>query len=228
MNLRTIAKLLRQGVDNASVISSGDLATGSVPSAQLAAAAALSADGSLSLQTGITPREGGGYPVHHTVLQFTNQAVTISDTNAYGSLEVYDFPSGVIAVLASAAKFTFTTTTTIASTLNSGVTVQWGVGTAAASATTLATTMIDLAPGTGQTVPTFTSSTTIDVAPTAATAYLKASTAPFDGTSAAKKAYLNFALATATDIDADATLAVNGVLELIWVYGGTYGLTYTP
>lgn len=229
MNARTIAKLLRLGTDSQIQIASGDLLCGSVPAAQLAAQpAGSSPPGTNILQTGITPREMGAHPFHYTVLQFTNQLMTITDALTYASLEVYDFPKGLVTFLGATIDFTATTTTSIASTLNSGVTVQYGVGTAAASATTLATTMINVNPGTAQSVPTFTSSTTINVANTAASSVLKAVSTPIDGTATANKLYFNVCVTTNTDIDADAIVSLNGTLCFAWIFGGTVGLTFTP
>lgn len=226
MNYRTAAKFSQKGTDDQGAISSGDISAGSVPTAQLAAAPVLSAASALTLQTGITPREQGYHPIHKTILQFTNQPLTITDALTYASLEIYDFPKGLVTFLGATLDLTFTTTTVIASTLNSGVSVQYGVGTAVASATTLATTMININPGTAQSVPTFTSSTVINVAPAAVTSVLKAVSLPIDGTATAAKAYLNVCVTTNTDIDADAIVAINGVIELAWMYCGATALTY--
>lgn len=167
---------------------------------------------------------GGDGRARSTHFSFTAASHTLSDTNAYSSQQIYTFPAGVIKIDGCVASMTFTTTSVIASTLNSGVTVQWGIGSAAASATTLATTMIDMLAGYGQTVPTFTSSTTINVAPAVAQAYnLGPGTANkdvLDGSATAVKAYLNFALGTATDIDADATLSITGDVLLHWQLHG--------
>lgn len=228
MNYRTIAKFLRLGTDFQTTISSGDLVCGAVPAAQLAAQPIPSATGSLGLQTGTTPRELGGHPVHQTVLQFTNQPMTITDALAYAGLQLYTFPLGWITVLGSAMKMTVTTTSDVATTLNASKTVQYGLGTVTASATTLATTMINLNPGTGQSVPSFTSSATTNTVNTAVTSGLIAIPAPFDGTTTAIKVFMNMALATGGDIDADATVAINGTAIISWIHSGAYGLTYTP
>jgi hypothetical protein len=113
-------------------------------------------------------------------------------------------------VIGAVATLRQKTTSTIASTLNSGVTGAIGVGTATASATTLATTMQDIIPTTA-----FTSSATINVAGTAVTAVL-ASPAVFDGTATAKDLYLNTAYATTGDVDADATQTISGTIVVTW------------
>lgn len=178
------------------------------------------------LQGLIGTEYGGEGRARSTHFSFTSVSHTLSDTNAYSSQQIYTFPAGVITIDGGAGSMYFTTTSAIASTLNSGVTVQWAVGSAAASATTLATTMINMIPGSGQTVPTFTSSTTINVAPAVANAYFKGpgtiNLNILDGTATSNKAYLNFAIGTATDIDADATLSITGDIVLHWTLQGDY------
>lgn len=223
MNYRSIGKFSRFGTDNAGAIASGDLVTGSVPSAQLAAAPSLTSAGALSLATGITPRESGYHPIHQTVLQFTAQPITITDALQYIGLQVYSFPAAHwLFLLKCSAKFTFTTTSAISTTLNSGVTGAWSMGSVTASSTTLNSTMADFIASTA-----WTSGTVINTANTATTGTLTTSVHFGDG-AATKALFLNLAIAGATDIDADATVAVDGVVVLTWIDEGTYGLTWTP
>lgn len=166
----------------------------------------------------VTGDQGGAF--RQLTLTLTNVPLSVTDASAYGSVKLLTLPEGQITLLSGIAKaLAFTTTSAIASTLNSGVTVQYGLGTAAASATTLATTMINVAPGSGQTVPTFTSSTTINVASTAVNSILAAPT-NLDGTGTALPIYLNVAVGTATDIDGDATLTVSGTVILTFTCNG--------
>jgi hypothetical protein len=134
----------------------------------------------------------------------------------YQSTLLYTFPEGRINVLGNTATLQQKTTSALASTLNASSTGAIGLGTAAASATTLATTMVDLLPSTA-----FTSSATINVAGTAVSAALAAA-AQFDGTSAAKAMYLNTAYATTGDVDADATQTISGTIVLTFVWLGDY------
>jgi len=166
-------------------------------------------------------------PFRQTVFTFTNFALSITDALAYSSVQIGTFPKGKIHVLSSVSYLAFTTTSAIASTLNSGVTVQYGFGSAAASATTLATTMINFLAGTGQTVPTFTSSTTINVASTAVTHHTLANPIPIDGSATALPIYFNLAVATGTDIDADSTLTVSGTWVVTWCNLGGYDFPNT-
>lgn len=174
-----------------------------------------------TLATTLTAQEfGGNAPSKQTLLTLSAMPYTITDALAYAGLLIYTFPAGYIVIEGCVASLTFTTTSALASTLNTGVTVQYGLGTVTASATTLATTMININPGTGQSVPTFTSSTTVNVAPATVTSFLIAVTTPaaaaFDGHTTAIGCYLNTALATGTDIDGDSTLTITGTITITW------------
>jgi hypothetical protein len=181
--------------------------------------------GTVVALAGLTVEEAGFGAMRQTTLTFSNVSLTLTDALAYLGTKIYDFPEGRIHVFDCTASLTFTTASAIATTLNSGVTVQWGIGSATASATTLATTMQNFMPGSGETPKTFTSSTTINVAPATATGILAAVSAAqlaakIDGTSTAADVFLNLAVGTGTDIDGDATILVNGTILLTWVNGG--------
>ena len=147
--------------------------------------------------------------VHQTTLTLTDLAITMRDTEQGGGAKIYDFPEGRILILGAVASIAVTTTSAILTTLNGGKTCNWGQASA-----TVATTEQNLIP-----VTAFTSSATIDVAGATATAALAAS-AQFDGTATAIDAYLNLAVAGATDIDGDATVTVDGTVTLTWVFLG--------
>lgn len=149
-------------------------------------------------------------------LTLDNVGQTVVNGTEYQSTLLFTFPEGRINVLGCTATLQQKTTSAIASTLNSGVTGAIALGTAAASATTLATTMVDLLPSTA-----FTTSTTINVAGTAVNASLAAA-AQFDGTSSAKAMYLNTAYATTTDVDADATQTISGTITVTFLWLGDY------
>lgn len=178
-----------------------------------------------SAQPEVAAAEGGFGSFRKTTLTLTDMPLTLTDALAYVGKKIYDFPAGRIRVLDCVASLTFTTTSAIAGTLNSGVTVSWGLGSATASSTTLATTMQNFMPGSGETPKTFTSSTTINVAPATVTGFLAAVSAAqlaaiLDGTSTAADMFLNIAVPTGTDIDADATLTVTGTIQITWYNGG--------
>lgn len=222
MNYRTTQLQNRRGTDNQTVIASGDLGNGTVPAASLAAQPVLSSTGSPTLQTGITPRERGAFPFHFTTLQFTNFVISIPVTTGstgYVGVEVYDFPIGILWMQKPHGKLTFTTTSTLSTTLNTATTTcAWSLGTVTASNVSLSSTMVDLIPST-----TFTSSATINVVNTATTGIL-ATAVVFDGSAAAKKAFFNVGVNTG-GLSGTATVAVNGTIIIPWFYNGNYSLT---
>lgn len=155
-------------------------------------------------------------PFCQTTLTLNNVPQAIVNGTEYQGTKIYDFPQGRINVLGVTATLQQKTTSVLASTLNASSTGAIGLGTATASATTLATTMVDLLPSTA-----FTSSATINVAGTAVSAALAAS-AQFDGTTTAKDVYLNTAYATTTDVDGNATQTISGTIVITWVQLGDY------
>lgn len=152
-----------------------------------------------------------GGVVKQSVIQLAATPMTVTDALAYAGLKIYDFPEGRILVLGSTGSLAFTTTSTIASTINSAANMDWAIGTVTASNITLATTMLDLLPKVDN--PT---STTINVAAAATSGMLVAS-AHFDGTTTAVDAFLNVSFPTNTEIDADGTLTVTGTITITWV-----------
>lgn len=151
---------------------------------------------------------GSGYI--QTTLTLDNVAQTVVNGTEYQGTKIFDFPECRMWVVGAVATLRQKTTSVIADTLNSGSTGAIGLGTATASATTLATTMQDIIPTTA-----FTSSTTINVAGTAVSAVLAAA-AFFDGTGTAKDLFLNTAYATTGDVDADATQTISGTVVITW------------
>lgn len=155
-------------------------------------------------------------PLFQTTLYLSDVPQTVVNGTEYQSTLLYTFPEGRIFVLGTTATLQQKTTSVLASTLNASSTGAISLGTAAASATTLSGTMVDLLPSTA-----FTSSATINVAGTAVSAALAAA-AQFDGTSSAKAVRLNTAYATTTDVDADATQTISGTVVLTWLWLGDY------
>lgn len=155
-------------------------------------------------------------PLFKTTLTLDNVPQSIVNGTEYQSTQLFTFPEGRINVLGCIATLQQKTTSTLASTLNASSTGAISLGTAAASATTLATTMVDLLPSTA-----FTSSATINVAGTAVSAALAAA-AQFDGTGTAKSMYLNTAYATTTDVDGNATQTISGTIVITYLWLGDY------
>lgn len=168
---------------------------------------------------------GGNGPLRQTRFTFNAMPITITDALAYASQQIYNFPLGRIHVLDCVGTIAMTTTSAIASTLNSGATISWGIGSAAASSLTLATTMMNFMPGSGESVNTFTSSTTINVAAASDSGMLAAVSAAHlaaivNGTVTAADAFLNIAVPTNTEIDADATVTISGTITMTWMNTG--------
>ena len=164
----------------------------------------------------IVPKHEQFGSLHILKLTLDNVGQTVVNGTEYQGTKLMTFPEGRILVLGCTATLRQKTTSALASTLNASSTGAIGLGTATASATTLATTMVDLLPSTA-----FTSSATINVAGTAVNAALAAS-AQFDGTSAAKAMYLNTAFATTTDVDGDATQTISGTITVSYIWLGDY------
>lgn len=174
---------------------------------------------------GVTASESGFGNFRQTLLTLAAVPLTITDALAYAGIKLYDFPAGRLRIIDCLTSLAFTTTSTIASTLNSGVTCSYGIGSVVASNATLATTMMNMMPGSGESVKTFTSSTTINVASATVTGVLAAVAAAqhgaiLDGTSTPVDLYLNVAVPTDTDIDADATITISGTVLITWINGG--------
>ena len=165
-----------------------------------------------AMQPYVSVSEKGDGTFHQTILTLTAVPITMRDTEQGGGVKIYDFPIGRICRLGATGVIAVTTTSAIASTLNAGVTCNWGVGSTTQASATLATTEQDFV-----NVTAFTSSATIDVAGADATGVGLGVLASLDGTSAAVDAYLNLAVAVATDIDANATVTVSGTVKITWV-----------
>lgn len=141
-------------------------------------------------------------------LTLTAVAQAVVNGTEYQGTKLVDFPLGLVIVDACYGSIAQTTTSTIASTLNASVTGALSIGTATASNVTLSSTMANLAPSTA-----FTSSDTINVAGTAVNPIL-AAPITINGSGTAMDVYLNTAYATTTDVDADATQTLSGVIYI--------------
>ncbi len=178
--------------------------------------AATRAVGTQTSVSGLTRRTwGGANGVYRTLFTFNAMSLPVTFALKYASQKIFDFPLGRVTIMGGRASLAFAVTTTRASTINDSAAMDWSVGTAAASNVTLATTMLDIVAKVDHTLDGAVA------AYTAAQAANVAATATYDGTATAKDAYLNVSFPTATDIDADGTLAVNGSIELHWENWGT-------
>ena len=160
----------------------------------------------------VSAAEYGDGVFHQTVLTLTAAPVTMRDTEQGGGLKIYTFPKGRILFLGGSGQITTTTTSAIATTLLTGKTCNWGIGTTTQANGTLATTEQDLLQ-----VAAWVSSTVINVAPAISTAGKgSAILAPYAGISTATAAFLNLAVAAAGDIDGNATTITTGTITLTW------------
>lgn len=167
--------------------------------------------GTRAAVAGVSAKHVAFGPFVQTTLTFNEVAQAVVDGTEYQGTKVFTFPETRMWVVGAVATLRQKTTSAIATTLNSGVTGAVGLGTATASATTLATTMQDIIPTTA-----YTTSTVINTAGTAVTAVLAAA-AFFDGTGTAKDLYLNTAYATTGDIDGNATQTISGSVVITWI-----------
>lgn len=158
--------------------------------------------------------ESGDGVTHQTVLTLAALSQVVPNgASEWVGTEIYDFPTGRINILGVTASLAPTTHSTLASTITTGTTGAIALGTVTDDGTHTGT-KVDLLPDTA-----YTSSTTIDVAAAAVTAHLVAAGTVFDGTSAAKKAFLNNKIATNTN---DGTILWSGTITITWVNLGIY------
>lgn len=173
--------------------------------------------GTIPSVAGLTVEEFGYGPARQTKLTLVNVPILITDSLAYASQKVYDFPDGRILVKGCTRNLAIASADVSAGTgLNSAAVVSTALGTAAASNLTLSSTMVDLNPAGNISV-----GTANNVAGTAVGNALAAS-AQFDGTGTAKDMYLNLAVTTNTEIDADAYAYVTGTIIFNWENLGDY------
>lgn len=169
----------------------------------------------------VTAVEYGVGFVHQTVLTLTNLAMTLVDANVGAGAKIYTFPEGSITVLGATASVAETTTSVLASTLNTGVTLSVGVGsviTTTQGGGTVTTTEQDIVNAFSATA-----SATISVPGAAANGKQTATTMlRYDGTSTAQAIFLNCQVPTATDIDGDATTTWSGTVTVNWIWNGDY------
>lgn len=152
---------------------------------------------------------------HRTLISFAAIPQAVVNGTEYQSSLLYTFPVGLVAITAGVFSAQQTTTSDLASTLNSGSTGAVAVGTAAASNVSLTSTMVNIGASTA-----FTTSTTVNVAGTAVTGVGATALSVVNGTATAGTVYLNTGYATTTDVDADATQTLTGQVLFMWAMIG--------
>ncbi|MER8511682.1 hypothetical protein NKH47_01830 [Mesorhizobium sp. M1060] len=161
-------------------------------------------------KAGLSVKTTGSGGRWRSVFTFNAMQMTVTDALAYASLKIFDFADGKVRINGGVAKMQFAVLTTRASTINDNASLTWGLGSAAASAATLATTMQNVIAVTTRTLDGATTAlSTASIADVVAPATL-------DGTATAIDLYLNLSFATGTDIDGDGTVAVTGTITLFW------------
>jgi hypothetical protein len=144
---------------------------------------------------------------------------TVVNGVEYQGTKLFDFPKGQLRIEGATLSIAQTTTSAIATTLNSGAVGAVGIGSATAISTTLATTTQNIIPTTA-----FVTSTVINVAGAAVSGLLGTGvyTDAFllGSTTTVTSLYLNTAYATTTDCDGDATQTLTGTLVVTWDFLG--------
>lgn len=195
------------------VTATGDITAGGSITATGGILSALGAGAAAGIN--VTATENGNGAIHKTTLVLAATPMNIRDTEQGGGLKIYDFPEGRIAIVGATGSVTFTTTSVVADTLNASVSARWGVGTSTQANATLEATEQNILP-----VTTFTTSAEINVAGSEVGAGFGMN--QFDGTTAAADAFLNMSVPAATDIDADASVTVDGSITITWINLGDY------
>ncbi|WP_027052508.1 hypothetical protein [Mesorhizobium erdmanii] len=155
----------------------------------------------------VTTGQGGAF---RTVFTFAGMQVPVTDALAYAAQKLFDFTDGKVRIKGGTARLQVAVLTPRASTINDGAALNWSLGSVAASSATLAGTMVNVLASTARTLDGAGAALS-----TASTADIAAA-ATLDGTATPVDLYLNLAFATGTDIDADGTLAITGMVTLLW------------
>lgn len=149
--------------------------------------------------------------LHRTTFTFTAVALTLADATVGAGVKIYTFPAGAITVIGAAGQVAETTTSVLASTLNTGVTLNFGLGSTTQANGVLATTEQNILQTSN-----LTASATVSVAGATAKIGKTNAVTLLDGHATPAAIYFNVGVATATDIDADATTTYTGIFRVDW------------
>jgi hypothetical protein len=164
--------------------------------------------------TGVTATESAG-AIHQTVLTLADVSITMTDATtagSHGSLQVYDFPAGLIQVLGCTTNLDIARVGT-AITATAEVVGSVGTATVGVDNATLTGTEADICPSTAATLTT--GAGAMDGQSTAT----EMAAGVWDGTASAKDMYLNFAIPDLGSTGDDA-LTVDGTITLTWINHG--------
>lgn len=171
--------------------------------------------GDVATKTGLSAAELNVVQIHKTTFTLDDVAIAITNGSSagHGSQQLYDFPDGLIQILGGKIDLAVAVAGSDLDAdangdVHVGTTAQTDVAVGNIVATQhdiIATTPIaELVSGEGPAV-----------------GHDGVNTTPLDGTTAAKKAYLNFLFDTA-DISDDDAIAVSGTVTLYWMHLGDY------
>jgi len=163
----------------------------------------------------VTVIEYGNGIIHQSVFTLAATPLTLRNAEQGLGVKIYDFPEGQITILGATGTVRETTTSILADTLNTGVTYNWGVGTVTQANGALATTEQNIIATTNGTA-----SATINVEAAASNSAQTTAPANFNGNTTAIDAFFNVGIATADDIDGDATTTWNGTVTITWLFNG--------
>lgn len=168
--------------------------------------------------------------VNKTTITVTDLPILITDALAYGSAKVLDFSQGQILILGATCSLQFAVytagnavTTDRSTCITDDASLTFGVGSVAASAATLADTMVDMIlkgtkvlddDVTGQSLSSYT---------VAAQGIGSAASKLHDGSSSAVDAYLNLGLENGAHVAAaGGVIRVSGTIVIVYSYLGDY------
>lgn len=167
--------------------------------------------------TGATVAESVFGGTHRTVITLAGLETAVTEALSYGSTKIYTFPQGRIQVVGALATLAIATPGTRAGLINDNSTVDWALGSAAASNVALTSTMVDILPMQDEKAFAATGN-----GYSTATSGALAASVQIDGTTTAVPVYLNFGFSDILDIDADAVIQSNATITLTWVHLGDY------
>lgn len=150
-----------------------------------------------------------GYPIGQIILALSDVPITVRDTEQGGGIKIYDQVASVVKFMGAVAKdIQITTTSVPADTLNATASAgRFGVGTVTQANAILATTEQNI-------IPVSTFSPGAQNVPSAAVDAHKVADEIIDGAGTALDWFFNISVPTDTNIDADATVLVNGLLYI--------------
>lgn len=148
--------------------------------------------------------------VVQTTLSFANLPLTVADAGAAGGVKLGTFPKGRLAYVGMVGSLGITTTSVLAATLHASAACTWGLGGSLGDTSLGNSGVGNLIASAAQNVPG---------AAAGGNALLNTS---LNGTVTPFDLWLSIVVPTGTDIDADATVLVNGTVTFTWIKLGDF------